>query len=87
MQKQLFSFSMLIAAGEKTKGLEGRNKLKGAEGLTCKVLSSVKVNELLINWCLQKTSVVKIVSSYSRSHSLTLAILRTTIKLYVQITS
>ena len=42
MQKQLFSFSMLIAAGEKTKGLEGRNKLKGAESLTFKVLSSVK---------------------------------------------
>lgn len=42
MQKQLFSFSMLIVAGEKTKGLEGRNKLKGAESLTCKVLSSVK---------------------------------------------
>ena len=42
MQKQLFPFSMLFDAGEKTKGLEGRNKLKGAESLTCKVLSSIK---------------------------------------------
>ena len=33
---------MLIAAGEKTKGFEGRGKLKGAESLTYKVLSSVK---------------------------------------------
>jgi len=45
MQKQLFPFSMLYDAGEKTKGFEGRGKLKGAERFSLRL----KVNELLIN--------------------------------------
>ena len=60
MQKQLFPFSMLFDAGEKTKGFEGRGKLKGAESLHVRFSLRLKVNELLINWCLQKTSVVKV---------------------------
>lgn len=53
MQKQLFPFSVLFAAGGKTKGLEGRNKLEGAESLHVRFSLRLKVNELLINWCLQ----------------------------------
>ena len=49
MQKQLFPFSMLFDAGEKTKGFEGRGKLKGAESLHVRFSLLLKVNELLIN--------------------------------------
>ena len=58
MQKQLFPLPMLFAAGEKTKNLEGRYKRMGTESLHVRFSLRLKVNERLINWYLQKTSVV-----------------------------